>query len=480
MKNSLLNLVIGLLAGFLAAYFIVLRGLQPSPWRPELREPPSSARSGGGKQPSPPVPRPYRFYDVPAEMIEAVREPAAERVVRVPQDVASIQQAVDSGAAPLIVIAPGVYIGDIKLRSGVTLCAAKLGDTTIRGRVELADHTRLVNLVIEIGPNMPAVTCSQMDDIRFRVEREAREAREFPSPTKAARQTARTNTTESLWNAALTLKPGTAELQDVQVLFCRFKGAATERDNCIYGVTNIRNLRVVGCLFSYADMTSSGEMYGVHLFNCHDLLFAANTIADIGKKGRGNMAGLVADRCSGVVRNNVITDAGEFMWDSGYGIWVRQPTGLEIAFNTVNRVSSTEWDSTFGICVTGQGAVSVTRNLVDGISGAGWTAPVYGISSEAAEARVTDNAVGDVSAARSARTDVPMVFLYSGVGGAKNAEIKPQYKHGSFHLAGPAALLDDGKETVGVFGGTKVQVTVPAEAATDTTCHCFRIRPEPH
>ena len=252
-------------------------------------------------------------------------------------------------------------------------------------------------------------------------------------------------------------------VDNVQFLFCVFKGRhRKEGENSILRITDVSNLKVVGCLFSFAGKAGSGEMYGVHLQNCHGILLFANTIADLYEEKWGSVAGLVAEFCSGRISNNLIVDIHEDEWDSAYGIWIKEPRGLEISRNTIRNISSDDWKSTYGICINGKGSASIAHNLVDELIGEGWTAPVYGIYADTTMPSITLNNVSNLALTGSgSRGEHEMIVPYFGTGGAQNSTESPLFMEGSLTLAGPPILLSEGKNSLGAFSGERISVVVP-------------------
>jgi hypothetical protein len=332
----------------------------------------------------------------------------------------------------LILVEAGEYVGDITMAAGVTLAGPAAGKTIMTGNVKLADGCGLVNLVFR-NPVGPPMWTDRAQESAWSARDKKRRA-----PT-----------------APLMRTPG---LTDVRILFCEFRGATSETHLHMLRVDAVKDLKIIGCVFRGATETSRGELYGVHLRSCANIVIAGNEVTELSEAAWGNCAGMLFEYCSGSVTGNLVSAVTEAAWDSGFGIWIKHPDKLTVKHNTVFQISSTDWDSTFGIAVDGDGECRVESNLINEIKGKGWTAPSYGIFLGSDEAAAIYN---NVSRLTSEYTRPGMAKHYAGTGGARNAKIDVKVDRHA-RVVSPRSLAS-GKSAVRYNAAIAVKVTVPSE-----------------
>jgi hypothetical protein len=369
----------------------------------------------------------------PLEMLEIKSEQSGS-ILSVPTRYPSIQKAVDAAKpGDMVLIGPGDYVGDVRLKDGITLAAESPNTVSLDGAIHFANDVRLINLTfVSSRVGHPVWDADALEDW------------ELPG------------TTEKQESADVLTPPA---LSNIQILMCRFTGKQTTSDTALLHLQRVSGVAIHACVFSQSKVTSHGQLFGVFLLNCDDVRFQGNTIADLHETHWGIVVGCYLEQCSGIVSNNLIVDILEEDWDSAFGMLIVRPRGLDVVNNTIANVANSDWDSTFGISVRGAGACNVERNLIDNIRGPGWTAPVFGIHSDTTEPVILDNNVCRLTPER--RND-EMRRPYIGTGGSINYQVDVEYMDASFRLTGPQQLLSkSGNNKVGLYAGQRIAITVP-------------------
>ena len=396
---------------------------------PFTKAPPSDETAAAEPKP--------KSYAAPAEMLD-VRFAASGNLIKVPGKYPSIQKAIDA-AEPgnVVMIAPGDYVGDIRLKEGVTLAARKPGTVTLDGTIGFANGIRLINLTfVNARIGYPLWQEDELDDW---------EVPESGSLDK-------TNVPDETPDAA-------DGIRDVQILMCRFRGREATTDCVLLRLDNVTNASIHGCVFSSANVRSHGMLFGTMFRRCENLSFQGNTVADLHEHDWGNAVCCYFEQCSGIVANNLIVDSSENDWDSVFGMLIVQPRDLAVRHNTIANLQNSGWDSTFGISIRGKGACRAERNLVYAMKGPGWTAPLFGIHSDNSDPVILDNNVCRLVPDASR---LEMHKPYVGTGGAINHQLNADFNDDTYQLSGPKQLLHkDGTDRIGVYAGAPLTVTLP-------------------